>query len=65
MTCWDGWQGINRFDFEAAQGVDILGANTNSDAKSRSNADPTFTRFTGQITRLQPLDRFYSLYGRR
>ncbi len=58
----DGLQGVNRLDFEAVQGLDVAGANDAGDLRSRSNADTTFTRFTGQYTRLQPLSQAFSLY---
>lgn len=58
----DGLQGINRIDVEATQGIDLLGANDNGDLRSRSNADSTFTRFSAQYTRLQPISQAFSAF---
>ncbi|MBY0356175.1 MAG: hypothetical protein K2Q12_10690 [Rickettsiales bacterium] len=58
----DRLEGVNRIDVEAVQGVDGLGANNQGDARSRSNADSDFTRFTAQYTRLQPLDNAFSAF---
>jgi hemolysin activation/secretion protein len=58
----DTWQGVNRVDFEAVQGLDVAGANKTGDLLSRSNADSNFTRFTGQYTRLQPLNQAFSVF---
>lgn len=58
----DTWQGVNRMDFEAVQGLDVAGANHGDDLLSRSNADSNFTRFAGQYTRLQPLNQAFSVF---
>jgi hemolysin activation/secretion protein len=58
----DGLQGINRVDLEAVQGLSVLGSNNSGDLLSRSNADSTFTRVTGQYTRLQPLSQAISAF---
>jgi hemolysin activation/secretion protein len=52
----DRWLGVNFVDAAVGQGVDILGATKrNAPRTSHTGADPNFTKFTGELSRLQQI----------
>lgn len=54
--------GINLIDVALGQGLDVLGA-SDDDEVSRSGADATFTYLRGRLSRLQPLDQNFQIFG--
>ena len=60
---FDALEGINRLNMDLAQGVSIAGANGPTDALSRANADPEFTRIAADYSRLQSLGQNISVYA--
>ncbi len=54
LSYLDGWAGYNTANAVLSQGLDVFGASDEGDANlSRTEGDPTFTKFTLEVTRLQ------------
>lgn len=62
----DEWAGVNLFDFSVSQGLDIFDALETSDSGSRSRADgeSEFTKFNAEISRVQTLEKGFSVLAR-
>jgi hemolysin activation/secretion protein len=58
---YDSLQGVNRISANIRQGVDFLDANDKGDLVSRANADSSFTSFSANMSRLQPLGSGWSV----
>ncbi len=55
--------GINSFGMEFAKGLDVFGASDRSDLnKTRALGDPTFTKMTGDLQRLQRITNGINLF---
>lgn len=60
----DSWLGVNLADLSIGQGIPLLGATPErSQTSSHPGASPSFTKFTGQISRVQQIFPEWNLLG--
>lgn len=63
LTHLDDWSGYNTAGFEISQGIEMLGGSHKGDAKlSRASGDPSFTKATLELTRLQQISGPWSAF---
>lgn len=58
----DYWNGVTTLFAETSQGLNMLGASSGGGSLSRPDADASFTKIEGQITRYQNIGKEFGLY---
>ena len=59
----DWLDGVNRVNAEVTQGVNLFNENHSGDTLSRANGDRNFTKISTGYSRIQPLNKNFSIFG--
>lgn len=58
----DRFQGVDLFDTQLSQGLDVLNSSSRSTIESRADADTSFTKINLDVTRTHPLPNGFSVF---
>ncbi len=59
----DGFRSSNKLDINMVNGVDVFGSTEDGVGRSRSNGNHNFTKFVGELTRLQGITEKFALFA--